>query len=137
MQPDAARVEDVKAWLGKASQDLRRVEVLLGVVPPDLEDALFHCQQAAEKAFKAFLTWHDVAFRRIHDLDTIGGQCADLDSTLADLVDRADVLTKYAWRFRYPGAAYEPSPGEVEVAHALAREAYQAILDRLPAEARP
>jgi hypothetical protein len=23
----------------------------------DLEDALFHCQQAVEKAFKAFLTW--------------------------------------------------------------------------------
>ncbi len=95
MQADTARVEDVKAWLAKASQDLRRVEVLLAA-PSDSEDALFHCQQAAEKAFKAFLTWHDVPFRRIHELDTIGGQCADLDSTLADLVDRADCLTKYA-----------------------------------------
>jgi len=53
MQPDAARVEDVKLWLTRASQDLRRVEVLLAASPPDFEDALFHCQQAAEKAFKA------------------------------------------------------------------------------------
>jgi HEPN domain-containing protein len=134
MQPDAVRVEDVKAWLGKAGQDLRRVEVLLALTPPDLEDALFHCQQTAEKAFKAFLTWHDVAFRRIHELDTLGGQCADLDSTLADLVGRADVLTKYATQFRYPGAPYEPSSAEVEAARALARQVYQAILDRLPAE---
>ena len=137
MQLDSARVEDVRAWLTKASQDLRRVEVLLAAAPPDLEDALFHCQQAAEKAFKGFLTWHDVVFRRIHELDAIGGQCADLDSTLADLVDRADVLTKYAWRFRYPGAPYQPSSEEVEVARALAGQVYQAILDRLPAEVRP
>ena len=137
MQPDAARVEDVRAWLAKASQDLRRVEVLLAAAPPDFEDALFHCQQAAGKAFKAFLTWHDVPFRRIHELDTIGGQCADLDSTLADLVDRADVLTKYAVRFRYPGAPYELSSEEVEVACALARQVHQAILTRLPAETHP
>ena len=118
-------------------QDLRRGEVLLAATPPDFEDALFHCQQAAEKAFKGFLTWHDVAFRRIHELDTIGGQCADVDSTLADLASRADVLTKYAWRFRYPGAPYQPSLQEMEEARALAREAYQAVLDRLPAEVHP
>jgi hypothetical protein len=47
---------DVKAWLAKATRDLRRAEILLAVAPPDFEDALFDCQQAAEKAFKAFLT---------------------------------------------------------------------------------
>lgn len=30
MQPDWTRIEDVRAWLGKAGQDLRRVEILLG-----------------------------------------------------------------------------------------------------------
>lgn len=134
MQPDSTRVEDAKAWLVKASQDLRRVEILLAANPPDPEGALFHCQQAAEKAFKCFLTWHDVVFRRIHELDILGGQCADLDPTLADLVNRSETLSKYAWRFRYPGARYEPSLREAEEARALAREVYQAILERLPPE---
>jgi HEPN domain-containing protein len=137
MPPDLARVEDAKAWFAKASQDLRRVEILLAASPPDFEDALFHCQQAAEKAFKGFLTWHDIVFRRIHELDLIGGQCADLDPTLAGLVDRADALTQFAWRFRYPGAAYQPSPEQARQAHALAREVYDAILRRLPPELHP
>jgi HEPN domain-containing protein len=88
---------------------LRRIEILLRADPPDVEGALFHCQQAAEKAFKASLTWHDVPFRRVHELDVIGGQCVAVDSTLQGVVDRADELTKYAWQFRYPGSPYEPS----------------------------
>jgi HEPN domain-containing protein len=102
MPPDPTRIADTKAWLTKARQDLRRGEILLGAEPPDVEGALYHCQQAAEKAFKTFLTWHDLPFRRVHELDVIGGHCVDLDPTLKDLADRADILTKYAWRFRYP-----------------------------------
>jgi hypothetical protein len=30
--------------------------------------AVFHCQQAAEKALKGFLAWHDVPFRKTHTL---------------------------------------------------------------------
>jgi len=51
----------------------------------------------------------------------IGGQCADLDPALADLAGRADILSKYASRFRYPGAPYEPSTEEAEAARTLAR----------------
>jgi HEPN domain-containing protein len=105
------QIADTKAWLTKVVHDLRRVEILLGSEPPDVEGALFHCQQAAEKAFKAFLTWHDVSFRRVHELDIIGGHCADLDPTLRDLADRADTLTKYVWQFRYPGCALRTDLG--------------------------
>lgn len=31
----------------------------------------FHCQQAAEKYLKAFLTWHQVAFSKTHDLQEL------------------------------------------------------------------
>jgi prevent-host-death family protein len=30
---------------------------------------VFHAQQAAEKAMKGYLSWHDQAFRKTHDLD--------------------------------------------------------------------
>ena len=93
MPPDPDLIENTRAWLVKSTKDLHRVEVFLAAQPSDFEDALFHCQQAAEKALKAFLTWHDQPFRKTHDLDTLGKQCTELDSTLGPLVERLDRLT--------------------------------------------
>ena len=137
MPPDPVRAVDARAWLAKAAQDLRRVDLLLAAAPPDPEGGLFHAQQAAEKALKGFLTWHDVPFRRVHELDELGKQCVGIDSSLAELMSRADALTKYAWRFRYPGAPYEPTLDEGRTAFNLAREVMDAILGRLPLEVRP
>lgn len=99
MPLDPVRTADTRAWLTKSAQDLRRIEILLAAEPPDAEGALFHSQQAAEKAMKGFLTWHDVPFRRVHELDLIGEQCASVDQSLSDVMSQADTLTKYAWRF--------------------------------------
>jgi len=52
-------------------------------------------------------------------------------------MSRAGALTKYAWRFRYPGAPYEPALDEGRTAFNLAREVMDAILGRLPFEVRP
>lgn len=86
---------------------------------------------------KAFLTWHDVRFRRIHDLEEIGRQCVEVDLTLGSLMERAGALSQYASRFRYPGAPYEPRVEEGQAAMALAREVTEAVLTRLPREVRP
>jgi HEPN domain-containing protein len=137
MPLDPVRVTDTQAWLAKATQDLRRVGILLAAEPADPEGALFHSQQAVEKALKGFLTWHDVPFRRVHEIDELGRQCAAVEPSLADLVCRADGLTKYAWRFRYPGAPYEPALDEGRNAFHLAREVVDAIFNLLPAEVLP
>jgi hypothetical protein len=39
----------------------------LAASPPLIGDALFHCQQAAEKGMKGFLTMHDRIFQKTHD----------------------------------------------------------------------
>ncbi|MBM3746081.1 MAG: HEPN domain-containing protein [Acidobacteria bacterium] len=136
MPHDEVRAGDTRAWLDQAAKDLRRVEILLATAPPDVEGALFHSQQAAEKALKGFLTWHDIAFRWVHELGEIGRQCLQADPTLTELLQRANSLTKYAVRFRYPGAPYQPTVEEAHAAHALAREVADAIMSRLPEEAR-
>ena len=64
MPPDPVRAADARAWLAKAAQDLRPAGLLLAAEPPDPEGGLFHSQQAAEKALKGFLTWHDVHLAR-------------------------------------------------------------------------
>jgi len=137
MPLDPQKAADTRDWLRKALEDLRSAEVLMrpsvGLAGP----AVFHCQQAAEKALKAFLFWHDTPFRKTHGLDELGAACAALDSSLRGLGAVAVSLTPYAWRFRYPGDVLAPAPEDVAAALALARAVYEAVLARLPEEARP
>lgn len=137
MPYDPVLVADTRAWLVKAGEDLRGAEVDLAAVPPLLGDIMFHCQQAVEKAIKAFLTWHDSPFRKTHDLTEIGGKCAEIDPTLEPLLRQAAPLTEYAWKFRYPGDALSPAQTEAEESFALARKVVDAVLARLPAEVQP
>jgi hypothetical protein len=60
-----------------------------------------------------------------------------VDTTLAQLVKRAEPLTEYAWALRDPGEAAEPSADEVREALDLTREVIEAILGRLPPDVRP
>ena len=137
MQHDPARVEDTRAWFVKLSNDLRAAETDLKASPPLLEDVLFHCQQATEKAMKALLTWHDRPFRKTHDLVEIGAQCVEVDSTLEPLLRRAAPLTEFAWKYRYPGEAEAASQEMVAEAFTLAKQIYEAVRSRLPHETHP
>ena len=138
MAPDEARTEDVLAWLQKAALDLRAAEH--GMSAPEAclwWDVVFHAQQAAEKAFKAFLAWHDVPFRKTHNLEELGRACLSIDATLRVIVDRAAPLTEYAWRYRYPGEPGEPSREEAEGALDIAREVIEVLASRLPKHVQP
>ena len=137
MQHDPVRVSETRSWLLKVSNDLRGAEVDLAADPPLTGDAMFHCQQAVEKALKAFLTWHDEPFRKTHDLHEVGNQCVALDGSLAALLLHTVSLTQYAWRFRYPGDPVEPTAEQAADALTLAREVVAAIHSRLPAETHP
>jgi len=137
MLHDPARVADTKSWLTKAEMDCKAAAFDLTAVPPLVADIVFHAQQAAEKALKAYLAWHDTPFGKTHDLSQIGRQCAEIDPSLEPLLVRSARLTVYAWKFRYPGDPEEPTREEAERALALAREVFDAILVRLPQEVRP
>ena len=134
MPVDVVLLRNTAAWLRKAQKDMERVERCLAAEPPDVEDALFHCQQAAEKALKAFLTFHDQPFRKTHDLASLARQCADIDAALAPLVDRLDGLSEYAWAYRYPAGFAEPTPVEIQEARGAAQAALNQIFRRLPEE---
>jgi HEPN domain-containing protein len=95
---------------------------MLSTEPPLTGDTVFHAQQLAEKSFKAFLSWHDEPFRKTHNLAEIGQQCAAIDHALAQVVLRAEALTDYAWKYRYPGSPGEPSLSEARSALAVARD---------------
>ena len=137
MPPDDARVDDTRAWLKRAAEDLRAADHVLAAQPPLLGDAAFHCQQTVEKALKALLAWNDTPFRKTHSLEELGEAVLRLDGTLHSVIDRAAVLSEDAWKYRYPGDEAEPTAEETRRALALAREVYAAVLSRLPPQAAP
>ena len=131
MTPEQLLLDETREWVHRAQEDLRAVD-LLNELPAE---ALFHCQQAAEKFMKAYLTFHQVPFRKTHELEEVGTACANVDPGLGSALDPSYVLSLYAWKFRYPGAQYEPHAKDVELARALAQSVRDEILRRLPSEA--
>ncbi len=114
MRPDPERLADTESWLRKAANDLRCARIDLEATPPATEDAVFHCQQAVEKALKGFLVCYDAPFAKTHDLGKLGTSAVQLDATLEPLIDRIVDLSKYAWMFRYPGDPVAPTLSEAQ-----------------------
>lgn len=95
MSLDPGRVAEARDWLRRSLADLESAAILIDSTPPHPDTALFHSQQAAEKAWKAFLFWHDVPFRRTHDLRELGRACARLDQSLTTIAAQAEDLTAF------------------------------------------
>ena len=106
MTPDYA--EAVAAWLAKAKSDLDTAKVLIRGDEPHLDTGSYHCQQAAEKALKAWLTSRKQEFRKTHDLFELASQCAEIEPEFEVLFESARFLVPFATQFRYPGDVFEP-----------------------------
>jgi len=136
---DDARRELVRSWLTKAGSDLKSARVLGMAEQPPLDAAVYHCQQTAEKAVKAFLVSRGVAPERTHDVRKLAVQASELEAGFREFIDRAAILTPYAWEFRYPDDLAEtyPCPEEFDEAARHAQAIYDFVLTLIPAEARP
>ncbi len=133
---DDAKLEQVRAWLLKAQRDLGAAERLASPRDPYLDVAVFHCQQAAEKSLKAYLTHHDIRFGKTHDLSVLVQQAVALGSSFAACFDAAELLTPYAVMFRYPGDVEDPGTEEFVAAFEAARFVFDLVCQSLPEAAR-
>ncbi|MBM4045352.1 MAG: HEPN domain-containing protein [Planctomycetes bacterium] len=133
----AEKSQLVRSWLLKAAEDLAAARKLAADPDPLLGSAIYHCQQAAEKAVKGFLVYHDEAFEKTHDIESL--------ITLAVRHERAfelwratgDGLTRYATIHRYPAVIEPPEREEFEEAFKAAEGIYAFALSRLPTETHP
>jgi len=137
MPADRGLIDETKAWLTRAMMDIATGRFELTAVPPFTADAVFHAQQAAEKAMKGYLTWNGRTFRKTHSLVELGEACTAIDPSLELLLRRAAPLTQYAWKYRYPGEPGQPSVLETEDALGTSQEVLAAILARLPGAVQP
>jgi len=133
--PDEVKGEFIRQWLGKAFDDLRVCRRLAG--EPDLTAiAGFHAQQAAEKALKAFLVWHQVEFSKSHDIGRILELVASADSELATTFKGATALTPFGVQYRYPSDLPEPTVEQIREALRTAEVVLAEVLARLPLKFR-
>jgi HEPN domain-containing protein len=129
MQPEA--LAEAREWLGRAKRDLLAAERSLQGQPPLMDVAVFHAQQATEKALKAYLTAHGQTFPKTHDLVPLLSSCQAIDSEFGGFSQAALALTPYAVRFRYPGGPLEPEEAEARQAHQWAGEIVEFAASRL------
>ncbi|MGH7721963.1 MAG: HEPN domain-containing protein [Candidatus Dormibacteria bacterium] len=131
MPHDAARLAEARDWISHAATDLRAGRHDLSADPPLIDDALFHAQQACEKAMKALLVLHDQQFPKTHDLSLLGSLCAGIEPAFEPLMRQAAPLSDYSWRHRYPGPSVEPTMTEADEALAIADRVIAAMRARV------
>ena len=133
------QTSEAKAWMVKAWRDLETARRAATGEPPFYDIAVYHCQQSAEKAVKAFLVHHGKAYEKTHDIEVLVDLACEIEADFSKLTDAADALTPYATRFRYPNSTFavEPKPSEYNEAMQYAQTIYDFVLNLLPKEARP
>jgi len=132
-----AKNREIWQWLTKSQHDLGSAHRLMEGEEPYLDTAVYHCQQAAEKAIKAYLTYGDIFFERTHNLIALLAFCMPSEPTFAQWRAEAEMLTPYATEFRYPGDILNPEMDEVKQALVAAESIVDFVIQLLPEEVRP
>src|SRR5271170_6842644 len=101
---------EAQAWMVKAWRDLETARRAANGQPPFYDIAVYHCQQSAEKAVKAFLVFHGKPYEKTHDIEVLVDLAGEIESSFSKLADAADALTPYATRFRYPTLLLPSNP---------------------------
>jgi HEPN domain-containing protein len=134
---DEEKIKEIQLWLIKSQHDLGSAERLMEGDEPYLDTAVYHCQQAAEKAIKAYLIYRDVVFEKTHNLVVLLFACIPFEPRLNQWKEVAETLSPYAAEFRYPRETMEPTKEEAQEAIIMTKEIVDFIIKLLPNEAIP
>jgi HEPN domain-containing protein len=129
----------IQAWLIRARNDLSTAEFTSAHRTDLLDTAVYHCQQSAEKAVKAYLVSENLQVQKTHDIGRLLQTAATSKPDFLNYFTDADVLTPLATEFRYPADDEAPMPSIQQAAEAIAaaRRIYDFVISVLPQETHP
>ncbi len=107
-------------WLSIAEEDLSVARVLLR--EEWYSSSVYHCQQSAEKSFKAYLAFRSKKIIKTHDLIILLKKCNEFDVKFSTLINSAQHLKPFATQFRYPSEFEIPDYEDTLVAIKYARK---------------
>ena len=126
------QIDLINKWFQKAYNDLiTAFHMFMNVHPKQNEISCYHCQQAVEKALKAFLLFTDIEAPYTHDLAMLCQLCIEQDSSFSNYLDDCADLSQYATRARYPDDI-EITEEETSIALHKALLIYQFIYGLIP-----
>ena len=136
---DEARHELTRRWLRKAAHDLQSAQLLGDAPAGALDVAIYHCQQAGEKAIKSYLIWRDEPFEKTHEIAPLIRKAAQSEPRFSDFLQAGHFLSPFAWEFRYPSeiGPTEPTRAQFDEALQHAESIWEFVLDLLPPETHP
>jgi len=129
-------LELVREWVAKAQEDLEAARRLLEGGRPLPGSAGFHCQQAAEKALKAFLEFRGIKPPKTHALGELLDLAESRDADFAAL-RQFDWLSELAVGPRYPGSQPYPALDLARRGLDAATAVFRFVLERTPKETHP
>lgn len=107
-------MKDHELWLSIAQEDLASAKHLFAV---PFTTALFHIQQCAEKALKAYLVLKNGSAIKTHDLIWLTTVCIRIDKRFEILRLFVSIINPYQTAGRYPEPGFiKPNREEIEKA---------------------
>ncbi|MDQ2787887.1 MAG: HEPN domain-containing protein [Chloroflexota bacterium] len=125
------------SWFAIAQRDLDSARRLAIGPNSYLDTAIYHCQQAAEKAVKGFLVFHNRDFPKTHDIRKVVALVEAVESRFASWLDATELLTPYATAFRYTDELIEPNQDESDHPLKSADDLYTFVFSLLPPAIHP
>ena len=105
--------------------------------PETLDGAVYHTQQCAEKALKAYLVFNKQPVRKIHDLGILLESCVGLSRDFLELRELTRELNPYSTYFRYPDDEMMPSPEDVATAILAAQKILRFVETKIAKATNP
>lgn len=128
----------IQKWFLIVESDLATAVKAASEPDPHYDTAMYHCQQAGEKAVKAYLVFHGLDFNKTHDIQLLIELAMSVDPTWEDWFPAAESLTPFATKYRYPDLTTDvPTKPEYEYAYEKADALYRHVLALLPPETHP
>jgi HEPN domain-containing protein len=93
---------DVKKWIRFAQADYEDALTLAGRFRPSIEGTCYHCQQSAEKIFKAYTIAKTNSRSKSHALEDLLDECVSHSADFDVLRDNCTELDPYTSLARYP-----------------------------------
>ena len=121
-------------WLIKANNDLKSSKKLLKGDDPVLDTSIYHTQQCAEKALKAYLAFRKQPIEKTHDIEFLVELCSELDPEFEHLIEDAEKINPYSILYRYPNIVLEPEEEQVHEAVGIAEKILKFVGNKVGAE---
>ena len=128
----------IQKWFLIVESDLTTAMKTATEPNPQYGSAMYHCQQAGEKAVKAYLVFYGIDFAKTHDIQSLIELAISVNPTWVDWFPAAESLTPYATKYRYPDLTTDtPTEWEYHQAYKNATNLYHFVLAQLPEETHP